>query len=85
MVNNFCSAVRLSDATRKAIKDWYAPASKVDVTAKDTFTGEPFRTVQLGFGHRKELQLPDASERDYYKIQSMKEHRVILISGCSLF
>lgn len=83
---------------------------KVDVTPKDTFTGEPFRTVQLGnkdIGYQtlvqstpaiwlallskdgyffssqgpltwtpEELQLPDASERDYYKIQSMKERRV---------
>lgn len=83
---------------------------KVDVTPKDTFTGEPFRTVELGnkdigfqtlvqstpavwlallskdgyYFHSQgpltwtpeELQLPDASERDYYKIQSMKERRV---------
>ena len=83
---------------------------KVDVTPKNTFTGEPFRTVQLGnkdigfqtlvqstpaiwlallskdgyYFHSQgpltwtpeELQLPDASERDYYKIQSMKERRV---------
>jgi hypothetical protein len=83
---------------------------KVDVTPKDTFTGEPFRTIQLGnedIGYEtlvqstptvwlallskdgyffssegpltwtpEELQLPDPSERDYYKIQSMRERRV---------
>jgi hypothetical protein len=83
---------------------------KVDVTPRDTFTGEPFRTAQLGnkdtgfqtlvqstpaiwlallskdgyfFSAQgplnwtpEELQLPDTSERDYYKIQSKKERRV---------
>lgn len=83
---------------------------KVDVIPKDTFTGEPFRTVKLGnedIGYEtlvqstptvwlallskdgyffnsegpltwtpEELQLPDSSERDYYKIQNMKERRV---------
>jgi hypothetical protein len=83
---------------------------KVDITPKDSFKGEPFRTVELGnkdigfqtlvqstpavwlallskdgyYFHSQgpltwtpeELQLPDASERDYYKIQSMKERRV---------
>ena len=83
---------------------------KVDVIPKDTFTGEPFRTIKLGnkdIGYEtviqstpavwlvllskdgyyfcdhgpltwmpEELQLPDASERDYYKIQRMKEGRV---------
>lgn len=83
---------------------------KIDVTPKNTFTGEPFRTVRLGnkdigfqtlvqstpaiwlallskdgyYFHSQgpltwtpeELRLPDASERDYYKIQSMRERRV---------
>jgi len=83
---------------------------RVDVSPKDTFTGQPFRTVQLGnrdIGYQtlvqstpavwlallsrdgyffssagpltwtpEELQLPDALERDYYKIQSIKERRV---------
>lgn len=83
---------------------------QVDVTPKDTFTGEPFRTIELGnqdIGYEtviqstpavwlvllskdgyyfcdngpltwtpEELQLPDASERDYYKIQGMKKGRV---------
>ena len=83
---------------------------KVDVTPKDTFKGEPFRTVQLSSKYTgdktlvqstpaiwiallskdgyffsshgpltwtpEELQLPDSKERDYYKIQSIKELRV---------
>jgi hypothetical protein len=83
---------------------------EVDVIPKDTFTGEPFRTVKLGnedIGYEtlvqstppvwlaiiskdgyffnaegpltwtpQELQLPDPSERDYNKIQSMRELRV---------
>lgn len=83
---------------------------RVDVTAKDSFTGEPFKTRQVGnkdigiqtfvqstpavwlallsrdgyyFSSHgpltwtpEELRLPDSSERDYYKIQSMKENRV---------
>jgi len=82
----------------------------IDVIPKDTFTGEPFRTIKLGnedIGYEtliqstpavwlvllskdgyyfcdygpltwtpKELQLPDASERDYYKIQNMEKLRI---------
>jgi len=83
---------------------------RVDVIPKDTFTGEPFRTIKLGnedIGYEtvtqstpavwlvllskdgyyfcdngpltwtpEELQLPDASERDYYKIQNMEKRRI---------
>ncbi len=81
----------------------------VDITPKESFSGEPFRTIQIGtkntgyqtlvqstpivwlvllsrdgyfFGSEgpltwtpEELRLPVPSERDYYKIQSMKEQR----------
>lgn len=83
---------------------------RVDVIPKDSFTGEPFNTVELGNkdigfktfvqstpwvyvillsrdGHYfsshgpliwtpEELQLPDESERDYYKTQSMMKRRI---------
>jgi len=78
---------------------------KVDVTPKDTFTGEPFEKIKIlneeiihstpaiwvallsrdGYYFHsqgpltwtpEELQLPDTSERDYYKIQSMEAQRV---------
>lgn len=81
----------------------------VDIIPKDSFTGEPFNTVELGnkdIGFKtfvqstpwvyvvllsrdgyyfsshgpltwtpEELQLPDESERDYYKSQSMMKRR----------
>ena len=83
---------------------------RIDVIPKDSFTGEPFNTGELGNkdigfetfvqstpwvyvillsrdGHYfsshgpltwtpEELQLPDKSERDYYKSQSMRERRI---------